>query len=160
MTTTLPNDDRNEVHLRGRLAATAELRELPSGDILAMFRVTVSRPAGDRVKVDSLDCVSDRAKVRRALERLSAGDVVEIEGSLRRRFLAQPERPGQPVRGRRQQSARGSGSQSWSASRRITSPDAGFGVNSVDLRGIRPPAAATAATAATGVGRSSTANPP
>ena len=39
----------------------------------------------------------------------------------------------------------------------MTSPDAGFGVNSVDLRGIRAPAAATAATAATGVARSSTA---
>lgn len=93
MTTTLPNDDRNEVHLRGRLAAPAELRELPSGDLLAIFRVTVSRPTGDRVKVDSLDCVSDRSKVRRSLERLSAGDVVEIEGSLRRRFWRGPSGP-------------------------------------------------------------------
>ena len=38
-------------------------------------------------------------------------------------------------------------------------PDAGLGVKSVDLRGIRAPGAATAATAATGVGRSSTAVP-
>ncbi len=45
----------------------------------------------------------------------------------------------------------------WSANRRITTPEAGFGVNSVDLRGIRSPAAATAATACTGVARTSTA---
>ena len=50
--------------------------------------------------------------------------------------------------------------QSWSAKRRMTRPDAGFGVNSVDLRGMRAPAAATAATAAIGVGRNNTAVPP
>ena len=42
----------------------------------------------------------------------------------------------------------------------MTSPDAGFGVNRVDLRGILAPAAAIAATAAVGVGRNSTAVPP
>ena len=47
----------------------------------------------------------------------------------------------------------------WSAKRRMTRPDAGFGVKSVDLRGMRAPAAATAATASTGVGRRSTAVP-
>ena len=35
----------------------------------------------------------------------------------------------------------------------MTKPDAGLGVNNVDLRGMRSPAAATAATAATGVAR-------
>ena len=66
----------------------------------------------------------------------SAGDIVEVEGSLRRRFWRSAGRAGQPLRGRRR-AARCAGGQSWSASRRITSPDAGFGVNSVDLRGIR-----------------------
>ena len=47
----------------------------------------------------------------------------------------------------------------WSAKRRMTRPEAGFGVKSVDLRGMRAPAAATAATASTGVGRRSTAVP-
>ena len=61
--------------------------------------------------------------------------------------------PGQPLRGRREFRA----AQPASAKRRMSRPDAGFGVNSVDLRGIRAPAAATAATAATGVGRSRTA---
>ena len=42
----------------------------------------------------------------------------------------------------------------------MSKPEAGFGVNNVDLRGIRAPAAATAATAATGVARSRTAVPP
>ena len=34
----------NQVFLRGRLAGAAQLRELPSGDVLISFRVTVARP--------------------------------------------------------------------------------------------------------------------
>src|SRR5690242_3166989 len=71
--------------------------------------------------------------------------------------LALPDRPGQPLRGGRGTAA--TGQTGWSPRRRMTSPEAGLGVNSVDLRGMRAPAAATAATAATGVGLSRTANP-
>ena len=35
----------NQVFLRGRLAAEPLMRELPSGDVLAMFRLTVDAPA-------------------------------------------------------------------------------------------------------------------
>jgi single-strand DNA-binding protein len=83
----------NQVFLRGRLAAEAELRELPSGDVLAVFRLTVARPPGDRVRVDSLECASTRARVHRTLARAKPGDELEVTGSLRRRFWRAPSGP-------------------------------------------------------------------
>lgn len=88
---------RNEVVLVGRLAAVPELRTLPSGDVLASFRLVVGRPPGvsgrparmvpaRTATVDTLDCVTWRAKVRRAAVGWEPGDVVEVSGSLRRRF--------------------------------------------------------------------------
>lgn len=88
---------RNEVVLVGRVAAVPELRTLPSGDVLATFRLVVGRPSvsGGRsarvpssrpVTVDALDCVSWRGNVRRVVTGWAAGDVVEVTGSLRRRF--------------------------------------------------------------------------
>lgn len=86
-------DSVNDVHLVGRLAAEPERRELPSGDVLVSFRVVVRRPpaarrrGGGRVPtVDTLDCAAWRADVQRALARMSAGDIIELHGSLRRRF--------------------------------------------------------------------------
>ncbi len=76
----------NEVFLRGVLAAPATIRVLPSGDELCTFRVTVPRPAGGRVRVDSIDCSTSRSTVRRAALRAQPGDRVEVTGSLRRRF--------------------------------------------------------------------------
>ena len=61
----------NEVRLRGRLAVTPEPRELPSGDVVATFRLIVDRPAkavsssGSKVRVDTIDCAVFRADVRR-----------------------------------------------------------------------------------------------
>lgn len=88
---------RNEVVLVGRLAAVPDVRTLPSGDQLASFRLVVGRPAdaGGRsarsltarpVTVDTLDCVSWRGKVRRSVVGWGPGDIVEVTGSLRRRF--------------------------------------------------------------------------
>lgn len=91
--TTIDSDDVNEVRLRGRLAAPAQFREMPSGDTLAIFRVTVNRPANDRAKVDSLDCVNAAGRVRQALQRAEQGDTVELSGSLRRRFWRSPAGP-------------------------------------------------------------------
>jgi single-strand DNA-binding protein len=62
------------------------VRVLPSGDELCSFRLTVSRPEGERPKVDSIDCATTIARVRRSLERVHPGDECEITGSLRRRF--------------------------------------------------------------------------
>jgi single-strand DNA-binding protein len=83
---------RNEVCLSGRLAAAAEERALPSGDVLVSFRVVVARPAGRAPRrersptVDTIDCVVWRASVRRTVLGWAAGDVVEVTGALRRRF--------------------------------------------------------------------------
>lgn len=94
MTTTAasPSSD-NYVFLRGRLAAAVEYRDLPSGDALAVFRVTVARPSADRARVDSIECASVRAKVHRSLARAEPGDEVEISGALHRRFWRTPSGP-------------------------------------------------------------------
>jgi single-strand DNA-binding protein len=78
--------DDNQVFLRGRLATAPTLRTLPSGDELLAFRLTVARPPGDRAKVDSLDCATTKARVRRTVSRAEPGDELEVAGSLRRRF--------------------------------------------------------------------------
>lgn len=83
-------DVDNWVFLRGRLADEPVVRELPSGDVLTAFRLTVSRPASERGRVDSLECSTVKARARRSLERARPGDQVEVSGSLRRRFWRTP----------------------------------------------------------------------
>jgi len=92
---------RNEVVLRGRVAAEAEDRELPSGDRIATFRVVVPREQPRarttrtrstvenprRATVDTIDVVSWTAATRRTALRLRPGDLVDVEGALRRRFF-------------------------------------------------------------------------
>jgi single-strand DNA-binding protein len=84
----------NEVALVGRIAAEPVERTLPSGDVLLTWRVVVDRPPprrpvpeGVRVPViDTLDCVAFAASVRRTARAFTAGDVVRVDGALRRRF--------------------------------------------------------------------------
>jgi single-strand DNA-binding protein len=82
----------NEVHLVGRLAVEPASRQLPSGDVLMSFRLVVSRGPARKGSperaptVDTLDCAAWRRDVQRSLGRLQPGDVVEVHGSLRRRF--------------------------------------------------------------------------
>lgn len=83
----------NLVFLRGRLAETPVERELPSGDVLLSFRLTVPRPPGERVRVDSLECVAVKASLRRTVGRSAPGDELEVEGSLQRRFWRSPTGP-------------------------------------------------------------------
>ncbi len=87
------SDHRNDVSLVGRLSAAAVEKELPSGDLLCTWRLVVRRPtdrkAGPGARaptVDTLDCVSWRADVRRAAGGWQPGDLVEVSGSLHRRF--------------------------------------------------------------------------
>ena len=86
----LPYEPANQVFLRGMVASAPVVRTLPSGDELCAFRLTVPRPPGDpsasKVRVDSIDCASTRATVRRSALRWVKGDVVEVTGALRRRF--------------------------------------------------------------------------
>ncbi|MDT4912424.1 MAG: single-strand DNA-binding protein [Pseudonocardiales bacterium] len=83
----------NHVFLRGRLADVPEYRDLPSGDILAVFRVTVPRPPGERARVDSIECATVKPRVHKTLARAAAGDSVEVMGSLHRRFWRTPAGP-------------------------------------------------------------------
>ncbi|MCU1591726.1 MAG: hypothetical protein JWP11_2982 [Frankiales bacterium] len=84
----------NEVALVGRVSAPAEERTLPSGDVLVTWRVVVDRPplrraapeGGRAVTVDTIDCVAWAAGVRRTAGGFATGDVVRVEGALRRRF--------------------------------------------------------------------------
>lgn len=92
---------RNEVVLVGRVSGAAEDRELPSGDVLTTFRVVVDRPPLRRSPpegvrpptVDTLDCVAWTAATRRRAQSLGPGDLVSVEGALRRRFWRTPGGP-------------------------------------------------------------------
>ncbi len=77
----------NEVRLRGRLSGDPEERELPSGDRVVVLRLVVDRPPGARASHDTLDCAAYSGGVRRSLLRWRHGDVVEVHGSLHRRFF-------------------------------------------------------------------------
>lgn len=89
---------RNEVHLVGRVSGVPEERALPSGDALVSWRVVVDRPALRRPPpagvrpptVDTVDCVAWTGSVRRTARGLVSGDVVAVEGALRRRFWRAP----------------------------------------------------------------------
>lgn len=83
---------RNEISLVGRFSGPDSPRELPSGDTLLAFRVVVERPRSrtDRVVVDAIDCQALTAGVRRSVNRLAPGDLVEVRGALRRRFFRHP----------------------------------------------------------------------
>lgn len=86
----------NEVQLGGRLAAVPVSVVLPSGDELVTLRLVVPRPPGRgrartrTVSVDTVDCSVWAAALRRRVSRWQPGDLIEVEGSLRRRFWRGP----------------------------------------------------------------------
>jgi single-strand DNA-binding protein len=85
---------RNEVVLVCRLAAVPEERELPSGDRLVSWRLVVDRPPARRKlpegsrppTIDTVDCVVWTTGLQKAAATWVAGDVLSVEGALRRRF--------------------------------------------------------------------------
>lgn len=80
----------NEVRLVGRVSQQPEERVLPSGDTLWSFRVVVPRPedpARPRQQVDAVDCCVWSGRVRRSVASWRVDDVVEVSGSVRRRFF-------------------------------------------------------------------------
>ena len=83
-------DEINEVTLVGRMSQPAEEQLLPSGSALWKFRVIVGRPStpASRVTVDALDCVVWSKRPARSVTTWRAGDLVEVKGSLRRRFFS------------------------------------------------------------------------
>lgn len=67
---------------------------MPSGDRAAIWRLVVDRPDPDtRARVDTLACVAWAAGTRRRALTWRAGDTVEIDGALRRRFWRTPGGP-------------------------------------------------------------------
>ncbi len=81
----------NVVRLRGKISTAPEERVLPSGTPIVTLRVSVGREPtpmtnGSRQGSDWVDCTAWGARARRAALRWRAGDVVELEGCLRRRF--------------------------------------------------------------------------
>jgi single-strand DNA-binding protein len=88
------NYPANQVLLQGRLGAAANERELPSGDRVMTFRLVVGpRPpvcgrsgARSATTVDTIDCAVWSPRLRRSVGSFDKGDVLEVAGSLRRRF--------------------------------------------------------------------------
>lgn len=78
----------NVVRLVGRVSQPEE-RALPSGDTVWTFRVVVDRPPGgrSRQRVDAIDCAVWSGRLRRSVQGWTAGDLVVVTGSLRRRFF-------------------------------------------------------------------------
>jgi single-strand DNA-binding protein len=81
----------NLVRLRGRVSTGAEERELPSGTTISTVRLSVAREptpmtTGSRQSHDWVDCAAWGGRARRTVAGWRAGDVVEVEGALRRRF--------------------------------------------------------------------------
>lgn len=78
----------SSVTVVGRLGGTVVERDLPSGDTVTTFTVVVDRPRtrGSRVTVDAIPCQAFSVRLRTAVGRLEPGTLVEIQGTLRRRF--------------------------------------------------------------------------
>jgi single-strand DNA-binding protein len=83
-------EHHNEVYLVGRLNRAPTERVLPSGDRLLQWSVVIDRDTevrtSTRARNDTVECASVRAGIRRSVSGWSVGDIVEVEGELRRRF--------------------------------------------------------------------------
>lgn len=80
---------RNDVLLVGRVEVAPTERVLPSGDLVVSWRMSVQRPAVPERRTlltDSVDCVVGAGAVARRAASWQPGDVMEVAGSLRRRF--------------------------------------------------------------------------
>ena len=78
----------NSVVVRGRVSRAPERRELPSGDTIVVAHVVVPRPREkhSRVTHDTFAVTAWRAGPSRSLAAVVEGEVVEVQGRLRRRF--------------------------------------------------------------------------
>lgn len=91
----------NEIALVGRINAEPAVRVMPSGDEVTMLRLVVDRPRGHRrsdgdrstITVDTFDIACWTARTRTRAAKLTPGDVVRVEGALRRRFHRTPTGP-------------------------------------------------------------------
>lgn len=88
----------NDVRLVGRLTGEPVTVELPSGDALVTFRISVPRSSPARrlggeagraqgQGVDSVPCTAWIPRLRRSILTWRAGDLVEVSGAVRCRFF-------------------------------------------------------------------------
>lgn len=80
----------NEVRLVGRLSADPDERTLPSEAVMCTFTLVVQRLETDlrtRQRVDVIDCIVWKPRLRRQVTAWAAGDVVEVSGAVRKRFF-------------------------------------------------------------------------
>ncbi|MFD3686250.1 single-stranded DNA-binding protein [Nocardiopsis sp. NPDC058631] len=81
-------DHRNEIVVAGRITAEPLVRELPSGDRVATWRICVARPTDTRYAgrgFDSITCASFDHDLHEGIRAWRLGDVVRMSGELRRR---------------------------------------------------------------------------
>lgn len=82
----------NQVKLEGRVSRAPLEKTLPSGDSVWVFRLVVPRDPrapsarAGRQQVDWVDCAVWRGRLRRTVAAWAEGDLVAVEGALRRRF--------------------------------------------------------------------------
>jgi len=80
----------NDVRLVGRVTSAPAAVELPSGDVLVTFRISVPRGATQRGRsqgVDSVPCTAWSPRLRKSVLGWRAGDLVEVTGAVRCRFF-------------------------------------------------------------------------
>jgi single-strand DNA-binding protein len=78
------NHYKNRVELAGRVSGEPSEKTLPSGDVVAEFRLVIDRD--DREGVDTLDVAVWKAQLRKRALSLEAEEWIGIKGVLRRRF--------------------------------------------------------------------------
>ncbi len=86
-----PAESVNDVRLIGRLSGAPTVRTLPSGDEFTVWRLVVERSGAAAnnsraPSVDTIDCAAHKRSVQRLAAKWASGDVLEINGALRRRF--------------------------------------------------------------------------
>jgi single-strand DNA-binding protein len=89
----------NEVLVGGRISGSPEQRELPSGDTVVQLRLVVQRSGSRKgvgqggATVDTIDVACWTKALQRKAIRLRPGDLVTVQGALRRRFWRSPTGP-------------------------------------------------------------------
>ncbi|GAA5087722.1 single-strand DNA-binding protein [Thermocatellispora tengchongensis] len=81
--------DRNEITLTGRVSRPPVQKPLASGNTLTTWLVVVRRPRrpGETAPVDTIECITFEDELAASVCQWRPGDVVEVAGSLRRRFF-------------------------------------------------------------------------
>ena len=88
----------NEVHIVGRVSSAPEVRALRDGE-LVIWRVAVERPRQPEEprRSDWLTCTTAEPAPGATAAGLKIGDVVELNGRLRRRFWRSRQGPVTPL---------------------------------------------------------------